>query len=173
MNSTEKWPYNVELRRRFLFPGDDPDIDCIPEERLLFLFDFVLTEKQKAVLEDRYRDGMSVAEIAEKESITKGRVYQLDRIIFNKLNNHKDQLLLDQNVVFSNTKISDIVPSVRICRALHRRGVEVIEDLLGLTYDELIKTRNIGSKAIQKLSIALEEYGVSIQTSNSVDTPHN
>ena len=105
MNYPEKWPFNVEVKRRFLFPGEEPDIDWIREERLLFLFDFALTTRQKVVLEDRYRDGMSVAEIAEKESITKGRVYQLDRIIFKKLNNHKDQLLLDQNVVFSNTKI--------------------------------------------------------------------
>ena len=167
MKQTEKWPFNVEMRRRFLFPGDDPDIGQISEENLLFLFDFALTEKQKVILEDRYRDGLSAVETALKEHISRGRVYALDKIIFKNLNLHKGRLSFNQNKTSANTKISDIVPSVRICRALHRRGVEVIEDLLGLTYDELIKTRNIGSKAIQKLSIALEEYGVSIQTSNS------
>ena len=57
MKQTENWPFNIEIRRRSLFPGEDPDIGQIPEERLLFLFDFALTAKQKAVLLDRYRDG--------------------------------------------------------------------------------------------------------------------
>jgi len=50
MKQTENWPLNVEIRRRSLFPGEDPDIGQIPEERLLFLFDFALTVKQKAIL---------------------------------------------------------------------------------------------------------------------------
>ena len=33
---------------------------------------------------DRYRDGLSAAEVAEKEDISKGRVYELDRAIFKK-----------------------------------------------------------------------------------------
>lgn len=89
MKQTENWPFNVEIRRRFLFPGEDPDIGQIPEERLLFLFDFALTAKQKAILEDRYRDGLSASEIAEKENISRGRVYVLDRIIFRKFVVHR------------------------------------------------------------------------------------
>lgn len=72
MKQTENWPFNVEIRRRFLFPGEDPDIGQIPEERLLFLFDFALTAKQKVILEDRYRYGLSASEIAEKENISRG-----------------------------------------------------------------------------------------------------
>ena len=75
MKQTENWPFNVEAKRRSLFPGEDPDIDQISEERLLFLFDFALTAKQKAILEDRYRDGLSAAEIVEKEHISRGRVF--------------------------------------------------------------------------------------------------
>jgi len=43
---------------------------------------------------DRYRDGLSAAEVAEKEDIGKGRVYELDRAIFKKLQFTKDGCFL-------------------------------------------------------------------------------
>lgn len=152
MKQTENWPFNVEIRRRFLFPGDDPDIDQIPEERLLFLFDFALTAKLKAILEDRNRDGMSAVETAVKEHISRGRVYALDRIIFRKLNLHKGRLLPNQNKISADTKISDIVPSVRICRALQRSGIDTIGDHRALKEGDLFKVRNLGEKGIADLT---------------------
>ena len=146
MKQTENWPFNAEMRRRFLFPGDDPDIGQIPEERLLFLFDFALTAKQKAILEDRYKDGLSAIETAEKEHISRGRVYALDRIIFKKLDLHKGRLLFDENRISAGTKISDVVTSTRICRALQRSGIDTIGDLYALKEDDLLKVRNLGEK---------------------------
>ena len=162
MKQTENWPFNVEIRRRSLFPGEDPDIGQIPEERLLFLFDFALTAKQKRVLEDRYRDGLSAAEIAEKESINRSRVYELDRIIFRKLNLHKGRLLFDKSRISDNTSISDVVPSVRICRALQRSGIETIGDLRALNTEDLLKVRNLGEKWIAELTRYLETLDISL-----------
>ena len=139
-------------KRRFLFPGEEPDIDRIREERLLFLFDFALTAKQKKVLEDRYRDGLSAAEIAEKESINRSRVYELDRIIFRKLNLYKGRLLFDKSRISDNTAISDVVPSVRICRALKRFGIETIGELYTLKEGDLLKVRNLGEKGVAELT---------------------
>ena len=152
MKQTENWPLNVEIRRRSLFPGEDPDIGQISEERLLFLFDFALTAKQKRVLEDRYRDGLSAAEIAEKEHISRGRVYALNRIVFRKLSLHKGRLLHNQDKISADTKISGIVPSVRICRALQRSGIETIGDLRALKEGDLLKIRNLGEKGIAELT---------------------
>ena len=152
MKQTENWPLNVEIRRRSLFPGEDPDIGQISEERLLFLFDFALTVKQKAILLDRYRDGLSAAEIAEKESINISRVYELDRIIFRKLNLHKGRLLFDKSRISDDTAISDVVPSTRICRALQRSGIETIGDLRTLNTGDLLKVRNLGEKGIAELT---------------------
>ena len=157
MKQTENWPFNVEMRRRFLFPGDDPDIGQIPGERLLFLFDFALTAKQKRVLEDRYRDGLSVVETATKEHISRGRVYALDRIIFRKLNLHKGRLLPNQNKISADTKISDIVPSVRICRSLEKAGIVIMGDLHVLNNKDLLKVRNLGEKGINELRKCLDE----------------
>ena len=157
MKLTENWPFNVEMRRRFLFPGDDPDIGQISEERLLFLFDFALTAKQKAILLDRYRDGLSAAEIAEKEHINRSRVYELDRIIFRKLNLHKGWLLFDKSRISDDTAIFDVVPSVRICRALQRSGIETIGDLYSFRDDDLLKVRNLGEKGINELIKRLDE----------------
>ena len=157
MKQTENWPFNVEIRRRSLFPGEDPDIGQIPEERLLFLFDFALTAKQKRVLEDRYRDGLSAAEIAEKESINRSRVYELDRIIFRKLNLYKGRLLFDKSRISDNTAISDVVPSVRICRALQRSGLETIGDLYALKDNDLLKVLNLGEKGIAELRKCVNE----------------
>lgn len=162
MKLTEKWPFNVEIRRRSLFPGEEPDISQILEERLLFLFDFELTAKQKAILLDRYRDGLSAAEIAEKESINRSRVYELDRIIFRKLNLHKGRLLYNQDKTTADTKISDIVPSVRICRALQRSGLETIGDLYALMGDGLLKVRNLGVKRINELDAYLNCSGIKL-----------
>ena len=160
MKLTEKWPFNVEIRRRSLFPGDDQDIDQISEESLLFLFGFALTVKQKAILEDRYRDGLSAAEVAEKEDISKGRVYELDRAIFKKLTVHKGRLYLDQNWILADTGISDVVPSARICRALQRSGIDTIGELYALKDDDLSKVRNLGEKGIDELSRYLIDYGI-------------
>lgn len=157
MKPTENWPFNVEAKRRFLFQEDDPDIGQISEERLLFLFDFALTAKQKAILEDRYRDGLSAAEIAEKESINRSRVYELDRIIFRKLNLHKGRLLFDKSRISDDTAISDVVPSVRICRALQRSGIETIGDLRTLNTGGLLKVRNLGEKGINELERQLDK----------------
>ena len=162
MKQTENWPFNVEIRRRSLFPGEDPDIGQIPEERYLFLFDFALTAKQKAILVDRYRGGLSAAEIAEKESINRSRVYELDRIIFRKLNLHKGRLLFDKSRISDNTSISDVVPSVRICRALQRSGIETIGDLRALNTEDLLKVRNLGEKWIAELTRYLETLDISL-----------
>lgn len=160
MKQTENWPFNVEAKRRSLFPGEDPDIDQISEERLLFLFDFALTAKQKAILEDRYRDGLSAVETAAKEHISRGRVYALDRIIFRKLNLHKGRLLYNQDKISADIKISDIVPSVRICRALEKAGIVTVGDLRALKEGGLFKVRNLGKKGIAELKRQLNKLVV-------------
>ena len=157
MKETKNWPFNVEAKRRSLFPGEEPNIDQITGERLLFLFDFALTKKQKAVLEDRYKDGLSAIETAEKEHISRGRVYALDRIIFRKLTVHRGRLLLDINSISADTKISNVIPSVRICRSLEKAGVEAIGDLYTLKDDDLLKVRNLGKKGINELKKYLDE----------------
>ena len=157
MKQTENWPFNVETKRRSLFPGEDPDVDQISEERLLFLFDFALTAKQKRVLEDRYRDGLSAAETALKEHISRGRVYALNRIAFRKLSLHKGRLLHNQDKISADTKISDVVPSVRICRALEKAGIQTIEDLCALNTEDLLKVRNLGEKGISELERQLDK----------------
>lgn len=162
MKQTENWPFNVEAKRRSLFPGEDPDIGQIPEEKLLFLFDAVLTTKQKAVLEDRYREGLAAAETADKENINRSRVYELERIIFRKLNEHKGRMSIDQSRISADTWISDVVPSVRICRALKRSGIETIGDLSTLKPNDLYKVRNLGEKGITKLSRYLADAGIDL-----------
>lgn len=159
MKETKNWPFNVETKRRSLFPGQDPDIDQISEERLLFLFDFALTAKQKKVLEDHYRDRMSVAEIAEKEHISKSRIYSLDRIAFKRLNMRKD-LLRDKKETKGDGKISSFVPSMRICRSLQKAGIDTIEDLRELKYDDLMRVRNLGEKGIAELERYLNNAGI-------------
>ena len=162
MKQTENWPFNVEIRRRSLFPGEDPDIGQIPEERLLFLFDAVLTAKQKAVLEDRYREGLTAAETADKEIINRSRVYELERIVFRKLNEHKGWMSIDQNRISADTWISDVVPSVRICRTLKRSGIETVGDLSTLKPNDLYKVRNFGEKGITKLNRYLADAGIDL-----------
>ena len=162
MKQTENWPFNVEAKRRSLFPGEDPDIGQIPEERLLFLFDAVLTAKQKAVLEDRYREGLTAAETADKENINRSRVYELERIVFRKLNEHKGWMPIDQNRISADTWISDVVPSVRICRALKRSGIETAGDLSTLKPNDLYKVRNFGEKGITKLNRYLADAGIDL-----------
>lgn len=162
MKLTENCPFNVEARRRSLFPGKDSDIDRITEERLLFLFEFALTAKQRRVLEERYKDGLSAIELSEREIIYRSRVYALDRIIFKKITNHKEQLLLDQSGISANTKISSIVPSVRICRALQRSGIETIGGFLSMKEGDLLKVRNLGEEGRTELDKYLQDIGIYI-----------
>ena len=105
---------------------------------------------------------MSAAEIAEKESINRSRVYELDRIIFRKLNLHKGRLLFDKSRISDNTAIFDVVPSVRICRALQRSGIETIGDLRTLNTEDLLKVRNLGEKGINELDANLNCSGIKL-----------
>lgn len=81
----------------------------------------------------------------------------VDGIIIRKLNLHKGRLLPNQNKILADTKISDIVPSVRICRALQRSDIETIGDLYALKDNDLLKVRNFGEKGIVELGEYLRD----------------
>jgi len=86
----------------------------------------------------------------------------LDRIIFRKLNLHKGRLLFDKSKISDDTAISGIVPSVRICRALQRSGIETIGDLRALNTGGLLKVRNLGEKGIAELTRYLDTLDISL-----------
>ena len=74
----------------------------------------------------------------------------MDRLIFRKLNLHNGYLLPNQNKNSADTKISNIVPSVRICRALKKAGIQTIEDLRALKEGDLLKFSDLGDKRINE-----------------------
>lgn len=105
---------------------------------------------------------MSAVETAVKEHISRDRVYALDRIIFRKLTVHRGRLLLDINSISADTKISNVIPSVRICRSLEKAGIEAIGDLCALKDDDLLKVRNLGEKGINELDANLNCSGIKL-----------
>ena len=55
--------------------------------------------------------------------------------------------------------IDKIDLSVRAFNCLRRRGIETIKDLTELTYDELIKTRNLGIRNIVEILVTMYDKG--------------
>lgn len=58
------------------------------------------------------------------------------------------------------TPLEDLDFMVRTYNCLKRRGIETLGDILNLTFDELIKVRNLGRKSMKEVRDKVKEFGL-------------
>lgn len=67
--------------------------------------------------------------------------------------------------------IIDIDLSVRSFNCLRRAGIETLADLENLTYEELMKIRNVNQKSLEEIVSKAKRYGITFEDADELDDP--
>ena len=67
--------------------------------------------------------------------------------------------------------IIDIDLSVRSFNCLRRAGIETLADLENLTYEELMKIRNVNQKCLEEIVSKAKRYGITFEDADELDDP--
>ena len=69
---------------------------------------------------------------------------------------------------YAQTKIEDMDLSVRSYNCLKRAGIDDLQQLAKLGYDDFRKIRNLGNKGVHEIIERLNEYGFDIRQNDEV-----
>lgn len=72
---------------------------------LFDIYGCLLTEKEKVTFRDYYQEDLSLAEIADENSVSRTAVYKTIKTVIDKLNKYEDNL----HVYKSNKKLNEIL----------------------------------------------------------------
>ena len=145
-----------------------------------------LTERERRVLDFRYKDGLTFEEIGKRECVTRERIRQIhakslrklrcpDRlnylkygvagVIARKTENAREAALasLPKPDKLEDITLEELELSVRSYNCLKRAGKCTLRDVSEMTFDELCHVRNIGKKSVNEICAVLAEYGVSLK----------
>ena len=145
-----------------------------------------LTERERRVLDFRYKDGLTFEEIGKRECVTRERIRQIHAKSFRKLR-HPERLnylkygvsgviSLKAEIVreaalaslpkpdkLEDITLEELGLSVRSYNCLKRAGVNTLRDVSEMTFDELCYVRNIGKKSVDEICAVLTKYGIRLK----------
>ena len=145
-----------------------------------------LTERERRVLDLRYKYGLTFADIGKRFCITRERVSQIHAkslrklrcpdwlnylkygvagVIARKTENAREAALasLPKPDKLEDIKLEELELSVRSYNCLKRAGVDTLRDVSEMTFDELCCVRGMGKKSIDEICAALTNYGISLK----------
>ena len=145
-----------------------------------------LTERERRVLDFRYKDGLTFEEIGKRECVTRERIRQIhakslrklrcpDRlnylkygvagVIARKTENAREAALasLQKPDKPEDITLEELELSVRSYISLKRAGMNTLRDVSEMTFDELCRVRGMGKKSIAEICAALTNYGNSLK----------
>ena len=145
-----------------------------------------LTERERRVLDFRYKDGLTFEEIGKRECVTRERIRQIHAKSFRKLR-HPERLnylkygvsgviSLKAEIVreaalaslpkpdkLEDITLEELELSVRSYNCLKRAGVNTLRDVSEMTFDELCHVRNLGKKSVDEICAVLTNYGIRLK----------
>lgn len=146
-----------------------------------------LTERERRILDFRYKDGLTFEAIGKRECVTRERIRQIHAKSLRKLR-HPDRLNYLKygvsGVIARKTESAreaalaslpkpDIKPeditleglelSVRSYNCLKRAGMNTMRDVAEMTFDELCHVRNLGKKSVDEICAVLTGYGIRLR----------
>lgn len=145
-----------------------------------------LTERERRVLDFRYKDGLTFEEIGKRECVTRERIRQIHAKSLRKLR-HPDRLNYLKHgvsgVIARKTEnareaalaslpkpdkpedipLEELGLSVRSYNCLKRAGMNTLHDVAEMTFDELCNVRNLGKRSIDEICAALTKYGIRLR----------
>ena len=146
-----------------------------------------LTERERRVLDFRYKDGLTLEEIGKRECVTRERIRQIHAKALRKLRRPERLYYLKygvSGVIARKTEsareaalaslpkpdkpediqLEELELSVRSYNCLKRAGMDTLRELSEMTFDELCHVRNIGKKSVDEICAVLTKYGIRLKT---------
>lgn len=145
-----------------------------------------LTERERRVLDFRYKDGLTYEEIGKRECVTRERIRQINAKSFRKLR-HPGRLnylkygvsgviawktesareaalasLPKLDIKPEDITLEELELSVRSYNCLKRAGMSTLRDVAEMTFDELCHVRNLGKKSVDEICAVLTKYGIKL-----------
>ena len=146
-----------------------------------------LTERERRVLDFRYKDGLIFEEIGKRFCVTRERIRQIHAKSLRKLR-HPDRLnylkygvsgviarkvekareaalasLPKPDIPKSDITIEELELSVRSYNCLKRAGMNTLRNVSEMTFDELCRVRNLGKKSVDEICAVLTKYGIRLR----------
>ena len=145
------------------------------------------TEREKEIIEMRWKKHITFKTIAEHYELTPERIRQLTAKIVRKLYLRRNHYImadpktvcelkveLNKNMIAADTykrklKVTDrmsileLKPSVRTYNYLKRGGFNYIDELVGVPISKLANIRNMGRKSLDELLDKLEQFGIGVE----------
>ena len=146
-----------------------------------------LTERERRVLDFRYKDSLTFEAIGKRECVTRERIRQIHAKSFRKLR-HPERLNYLKygvsGVIARKTEnareaalaslpkpdkpeditLEELELSVRSYNCLKRAGMNTLREVSEMTFDELCHVRNIGKKSVDEICAVLTKNGLSLKT---------
>ena len=146
-----------------------------------------LTERERRVLDFRYKDSLTFEAIGKRECVTRERIRQIHAKSFRKLR-HPERLNYLKygvsGVIARQTEsareaalaslpkpdkpedipLEELELSVRSYNCLKRAGVDNLADIAALTQDELSQVKNLGKKSVDEICAVLTKHGITLKT---------
>ena len=145
-----------------------------------------LTERERRVLDFRYKDGLTFEKIGKRECVTRERIRQIhakslrklrrpDRlnylkhgvagVIARQTENAREAALasLPKQDKPEDIPLEELDLSVRSYNCLKRAGMDTLRNVSEMTYDELCHVRNLGKRSIDEICAALTKHGLRIR----------
>lgn len=146
-----------------------------------------LTERERRVLDFRYKEGLTYEEIGKHFCVTRERIRQIHAKSLRKLRRPDRLNYLKygvSGVIARQTESAreaalaslpklDIKPeditleelelSVRSYNCLKRAGMNTLREVSEMTFDELCHVRNVGKKSIDEIYAVLTKYGIRLR----------
>ena len=152
-----------------------------------------LTERERRVLDFRYKDGLTFEEIGKRFCVTRERIRQIHAKSLRKLRHPGRLNYLKYGVsgvirrksesareaALASLPKPDIKPgditleelglSVRSYNCLKRAGKHTLREVSEMTFDELCHVRNLGKKSIDEICAVLTKNGLSLKAGGASD----
>lgn len=148
-----------------------------------------LSEREQKVIFKRYKDGLTLEQIAKEENVTRERIRQIISKSIRKLKHpgrlkkamkvsrREYDLLQQENArlkalllangtkesTITNLTIEELDLSVRSYNCLLRAGITDLEKLKKLSADDLMRVRNLGKKSMQEVLETLHKLGIELK----------
>ena len=148
---------------------------------------YTLTERERRVLDFRYKDGLTFEEIGKRFCVTRERIRQIHVKALRKLCNPERLIYLKYGVSGvirwksesardaalaslpkpdkpEDIPLEELGLSVRSYNCLKRTGMNTLREVSEMTFDELCYVRNIGKKSVDEICAVLTNYGIRLKT---------
>ena len=145
-----------------------------------------LTERERRVLDFRYKEGLTFEAIGKCECVTRERIRQIHVKALRKLRHPERLIYLKYGVSGvirwktesareaalaslpkpdkpENIPLEELELSVRSYNCLKRAGKNTLRELSEMTFEELCNVRNLGKRSIDEICAVLTKYGIRLK----------